>query len=74
MDNIEDRKFGDLDALNAQNDFTFSVWRVRCRKMIERLFQPSSDLHDLNVHLRRDAGIDENELEWEAVRRAPLIR
>lgn len=74
MTNIEDRKFADLDVTNARNGFAFSVWRARCVKLLGWLFQPGGELQYLNAHLRRDAGIDEIDVEREAIRRAPLIR
>lgn len=74
MSSIEDLQFGERDSANARNDFTLSVWHVRCGRMFGWLFQTSDEIQYLNAHLRRDAGIDENELEMEAVRRAPLIR
>lgn len=40
---------------------------------IKLFFRGDFELHRLNDHLRRDAGIDEDELERTDVRRAPLI-
>ena len=37
-------------------------------------FRPRCDLNHLNRHLRRDAGIDELQLEQITIARAPLIR
>ena len=37
-------------------------------------FLPRCDLNHLNHHLRRDAGIDELQLEQTTISRAPLIR
>jgi len=43
-------------------------------KALGSLFRPGSDPIHLNRHLRRDAGVDELELERRRVLRAPLIR
>jgi hypothetical protein len=74
MNNIDGRNFEDLEALNARTKSTYAWWRVRCGKLFGWLLQPGSDLQYLNAHLRRDAGIDEIELEQDAIRKAPLIR
>lgn len=41
---------------------------------IKLFFRGDFELHRLSDHLRRDAGIDEDELERAKVRRASLIR
>lgn len=74
MTNIENRKFEELDALNARNGFSFSAWRARCARFLGGLFQSGDEILYLNAHLRRDAGIDEIDVEREKIRRAPLIR
>ena len=43
-------------------------------KALGSLFRPGADPIHLNRHLRRDAGVDELELERRRVLRAPLIR
>lgn len=41
---------------------------------IKRFFQKDYEIYNLSDHLRRDAGIDEDELERVKARRASLIR
>ncbi len=74
MNYIDERKLEALKAPVSQSNFTFSEFGVRCLIAIERFFQPRFDLNCLNARLRRDAGIDEHDLERAAVTRAPLIR
>ena len=74
MTNIENRKFGQLDALKARHIASFSVWRARCTRLLGWLLQPGDEILYLNTHLRRDAGIDEIDVEREKIRGAPLIR
>lgn len=74
MSYIDERKFEALNAPVSQSSLTFSECGVRCLTALERLFQPRCDLNCLNARLRRDAGIDEHDLERAAVTRAPLIR
>lgn len=41
---------------------------------LKRRFQSQSDLHQLNAHFLKDAGIDEQDLEQTRALKAPLIR
>ncbi|NDW46146.1 hypothetical protein [Ruegeria sp. PrR005] len=38
------------------------------------LLRPASGAEQLSPRLRRDAGLDDPRAEWEAARKAPLIR
>ena len=74
MDYIGERRFEVLEAPVARSKFAFSEFGIRCATALGLLFLRRPDLTCLNERLRRDAGIDEHELELDAVRRAPLIR
>ncbi len=74
MDHIDENKFEAVELTVLQSNFTFSVFGRGSLKALKRLFQPYLDLNRLNGRLRRDAGLDEHEIERAVVTRAPLIR
>jgi hypothetical protein len=74
MQTIDDYKYEIVEIPNA-NTVTIKSQLARiCVKVARYVFQPRYDPSHLSQHLRRDAGIDELELERETIARAPLIR
>ena len=74
MHTIDDHKF-EIFETRIANTFTNGSESFRkCVKAVTSVFQPRCNLNHLSQHLRRDAGIDELELERNTIARAPLIR
>ena len=74
MKTISYRKVEALETLPAEFSFTRSLLVQTCIKAFSCAFRPRCDLIHLNQHLRRDAGIDELELERLTIVRASLIQ
>jgi uncharacterized protein YjiS (DUF1127 family) len=74
MKPTDKHEFETLVVPVAHNNFTFSVCVRKSLKTLIQPFRLRYDLNRLNARLRRDAGINEHELERTRLIRAPLIR
>lgn len=63
-----------LEAPAATNKPTIFGLRKKLQKTLARILKPNFEVMHLNDHLRRDAGIDEHELERMRIAGSPLIR
>jgi hypothetical protein len=70
----DESKIRALEAPVSRREVTLSGLAGRFLKALGRLFQPKFDYDRLTPRLRRDAGVDELELERTRAARVPLIR
>jgi uncharacterized protein YjiS (DUF1127 family) len=73
MKPTDKHEFEVLVAPVVHNNFTFLGRARRSLKALMMSFRLRYDLNRLNARLRRDAGVDEHELERTNIERAPLI-
>lgn len=71
---FETLKLQDNDKRKDSHDTPWSGTGRKLLKAFKQLFEPQPDLNRLSPRLRRDAGIDELELERSTIAKAPLIR
>ena len=71
---IDETEFEIREALVAQKHPGLFARAENYLSALKLLLQPPSDLGHLTARLRRDAGIDELEVERKEVAGAPLIR
>ncbi len=74
MKPIDKQEFEPLETPPARREFTPFALAYRFQRALKWAFDPCFDLNGLNGRLRRDAGIDELELERIRLAKAPLIR
>ncbi|MGI9351770.1 MAG: hypothetical protein ACR2O3_09425 [Rhizobiaceae bacterium] len=74
MKTHSNHKFEILDSPLAGINLNIVEQIHKHLKELKRLFRSRHDLNYLNPHLRRDAGIDELELERQKIAASPLIR
>lgn len=74
MKHIDEKEFEAREVQVEQNHLGLIARAVRYLAALTPLTKPDDDLGLLSARLRRDAGIDELEIERKRVIRAPLIR
>lgn len=74
MKHIDEKEFETREVQVAQNHLGVFARAEKYLTTLAQLIKPDNDLGLLSARLRRDAGIDELEIERKRVIRAPLIR
>ena len=74
MNSFDELRLEITETPALQRSLSFLERGNRCLKALKRLFRQRFDFNSLSVRLRRDAGIDEQDLERAKVAKAPLIR
>ena len=71
---VNDQEFTAGRTPNSASYNGVSAQVQKCLTAFKQMLRPRYDLERLNARLRRDAGIDEHEMERNKLVKAPLIR